>query len=153
MRRLGLLLPALVFLAVLAGSCAYQLSRAQILASGPVQINPTDGLERQIQDFQQQIRAWERQANIQVVLLVAVVLFGATISALQAVKKPWSKGFTVVLGIATTVCTAITGKGFIADYRSLQRAATEGHAIIRKLEGMITVFRLRPLEGKDLGKL
>jgi hypothetical protein len=152
MKRLGLLLPLVVFLAVLAGGCTYQLLNAQTPASGPVQISPTDSFEKQLQDFQQQIRAWERQANIQVVCILAVGAFGVAVAALQSVKKTWSTVLTVVLGIATSVFTGINSKGFIADYRSLQRAATEGHAIVRKLDGMIAVFHLRPLEGKDLVK-
>jgi hypothetical protein len=152
MRRSSLFFPAVVFLAVLAGTSTYQFSCAHTLPTSPVQITPTDPYEKTIQDEQQQIRTWERQADIQIVCILALGAFGIAISALQGVKKNWSKALTFVLGIATAVLTLINSKAFTADYRSLEHAAMEGNAIVRKLDGMIVVFHQKPPEGKDLDK-
>lgn len=146
---MGLLLFAVAFSALLTGICNCQLLSAQTPANGPVQTTSADPFGTIIQDDLQQIRTWERQANIEIACFVLAGAFGVVIAALQPVKKPWTNVLTIALGIAVGVLTLINGKVFMTDYRSFQHAADEGKAIVRELDGMSVVFHLKPPVGKD----
>ena len=137
----------------------YLCSLVAFLLAGDLAVVPAaaqntsnDRFETSVQEIEQQIGSWEHQANLQIAFVVAVVVFGALISAFQGSRQPWSKIATLILGIATSIFTGINAKVFSADYRSLQRAAIEGHAIVRKLHGMIAVFGQAQPQGDDLGK-
>jgi hypothetical protein len=119
--------------ALMAASLAPAPLRAQSVAT-------TNPFEKSIQEIQNQITAWDHQANMQIVLVIAVVIFGAVISVLQKSTGNAAKVATIVLGLATSIVTGINAKVFSVDYRSLQRAAMEGNAIVRKLHGMLAVF-------------
>jgi hypothetical protein len=142
MKQLRLLYAILILIAV---SINPVLLKAQTTVN-----NPLKTFEMEIQDFERQIGAWERQAHIQITLVVAVVVFGALISAFQGSAKKWSKVATLTLGIATTVCTGINSQAFSADYRSLHRAASEGQSIVRKLNNIIANFEAAQPTGPDL---
>ncbi len=116
---------------------AASLAPAPLGAQSAASTNP---FEKSIQEIQSQITAWDHQANIQIVLVIAVVVFGAVISVLQKSTGNAAKVATIVLGLATSIVTGINAKVFSVDYRSLQRAAMEGNAIVRKLHGMLAVF-------------
>jgi len=132
-------------LALMAASLAPAPLRAQSAAT-------TNPFEKSIQEIQNQITAWDHQASIQIVLVIAVVVFGAVISVLQKSTGNAAKVATVVLGLATSIVTGINAKVFSVDYRSLQRAAMEGNAIVRKLHGMLAVFTEAQPQGADLVK-
>jgi len=72
------LLYTILILILIASSLDPVLLKAQTTVD-----NPLKTFEMEIQDFQQQIGAWEHQALIQIVLVAAVVVFGALISAFQ----------------------------------------------------------------------
>jgi hypothetical protein len=93
----------------------------------------TSDFEKPIVDYDKQIKSWEREAGIEIVLVGAVIVFGALVSLFQKWTTPWAKTTTVVLGIAITVITGINSKFFSADYRTLHLAAADGRAITAQL--------------------
>lgn len=139
------LLYTILILVLIASSLDPVVLKAQTTVD-----NPLKTFEMEIQDFQQQIGAWERQAHIQIVLVAAVVVFGALISAFQGSEKKWSRVATLSLGIATSICTGINSQVFSADYRSLHRAASEGQSIVRKLHNIIANLEAAQPSGEDL---
>jgi hypothetical protein len=144
LKRRRILRTILVFITLGAG-----LDPVLLRAQTPVN-NPLKTFEMEIQDFQQQIGIWERQAHTQIALVVAVVIFGALISAFQGSAKKWSKAATLVLGIATSICTGVNSQVFSADYRSLQHAAIEGQNVVRKLRNIIANFDAAHPTGENL---
>jgi len=141
MRRLVLMFAALVFLAVTM--CHPSISRT----SPSPQINP---FAEPVLEVQGDITKWERDANIQIGLVIGIIVFGALITVFQSSKQNWCKTATVALGIATSVLTGISAKVFPADYRSYQNAATEGKAVLKNLEVMNAVFQQAHPVGPDL---
>ena len=97
-------------------------------------------LERPIKSDERQIASWDREATIQIVLVIAVAVFGALISLFQKWNDRWAKTATVSLGLATTILTAVDTKAFSADYRSLRLAASEGRAITAQLWGLVAII-------------
>jgi len=142
MRRVTLLI--LVWLLV-----AICFSFSGIQAQAPATNNVVSDLERPILACERQIAGWRREEHTQIALIISVMVFGAIISALQKNRpaetdpKPsgvsWTKWTTIVLGIATTVITGITGIGskvFTADYRTLRQTAFDGEALVNTLSVM-----------------
>src|SRR5713226_10497824 len=87
LKELYLLYTILILIAV-------SLNPVLLRAQTPVN-SPLKTFETEIQDFQQQIGVWERQEHIQIALVVAVVVFGALISAFQGSVKKWGKVATL----------------------------------------------------------
>ena len=138
-------LPKTIFVLIIIAVCLDPVVLGAQTANDPLKT-----FQMEIQDFQQQIGVWERQAHTQIALVVAVVVFGALISGFQGSAKKWSKVATVALGIATSICTGINSQVFSADYRSLQRAASEGQSIIRRLNNIIANFEAAQPNGENL---
>jgi len=79
-------------------------------------------LERPIHACEQQVNGWRRQAAVQIVFLVVVVLAGVAVSGLQKSPKQSAKTAIVVLGLTTTALTGINSRVFTADDRTLRKA-------------------------------
>ena len=129
----------LVSVWLLAAVCLWILG---IHAQVPANNNVISDLERPLQACEQQVAGWRREEHTQIVLVICIMISGAVISGVQKGKSSpatdgsgggWIKWTTVVLGIATTVMTALTGldsRVFTADYRTLRQAAFEGEHFI-----------------------
>lgn len=108
------------------------------------QVKPTEStnpFDKPVEDVRQEIQRWERNANIQISFVIAIILFGALISAFQGSTQKWGKVATLVLGITTSVLTGINAKVFSQDYRTLQSAATEGRVILKRLDTIVAYFQ------------
>ena len=142
MKQMRLFFTVLVF---------FVASFSPVLVKAQTTVNdPLETFKMEVQDFKQQIAVWERQAHIQIALVVAVVVFGALISAFQGSAKRWSKVATLTLGVATTICAGVNSQAFSADYRSFQRAAIEGESIIRKMNNIIANLAAAQPAAQDL---
>ncbi len=97
-------------------------------------------LERPIRSDESQIASWDREANIQIVLVIAIAVFGALISLFQKWNDKWAKRVTISLGLATTILTGVNTKAFSADYRALRLAASEGRAITAQLWALVAII-------------
>lgn len=110
-------------------------------------VNPFQQL---IEDVQRDIAKWDRDAGIQIGVVIAIVVFGALIAVFQKSSQPWCKWTTVVLGLCTSVLTGVSAKVFSADYRSYQDAVIEGRAVLKKLELINASFLMNPPTPQDL---
>ena len=140
MRRL----PSLFGMLLLLIFAVCPFSKAQTL---PAQNNP---FEKPVQDVQRDITRWERNANIQIGFVIGIITFGALITVFQSSTQSWCKTATVALGIATSILTGVNAKVFPADYRSYQRAASDGRAVVKRLEVMNATFAEAQPTGSDL---
>jgi hypothetical protein len=95
-----------------------------------------------VNELKPQITTWEREADIQIALLIVVIVSGALVSTYGQSSAKWSKTVTLVLGLTVTVLTAINARVFPADYRTLWRATAEGKAIVLDLERIIANLSL-----------
>ncbi len=93
----------------------------------------TSDLDRPIRACENQVASWRHEAYLEIALVVAVIIFGATISAVQKSKGKWATRSTVVLGVLTAILTAVNSRVFSADDRTLRRAAFEGDSVIGQL--------------------
>jgi hypothetical protein len=125
MKRIALLAMA----ALLLAGCFYV---ADIHAQASAAARTSD-FDRPILDYENQIKGWEREARIQIVLVGAVFVFGALVSPFQIRASQWGKTATIVLGIAITLITGVKSQLFSADYRTLHLAAADGRAITAQL--------------------
>lgn len=89
--------------------------------------------EKPIRDYEKQIASWEREGDLEIALVIAVIVFGPLISLFQKWTSQWAKVATIVLGLATSIITGINSKAFTADYRALHLAAIDGRAITAQL--------------------
>ena len=103
--------------------------------------NPgSSALERPIRSDENQIASWDRQADIQIVLLIAIGVCGAFVTIFQKWDNKWAKRATVSLGAATTILTLVNTQAFSADYRSLRLAASEGRALTAQLWALVAII-------------
>lgn len=140
----------LLILAMLVAGLTSQLACAQGAPTNPTQQNQIEALEKPVAEIRQEIRGWELSAEIQVVLIVSVITFGALISAFHGSKGRWGRGMVLALGIATSIVTGINAKLFPADYRALFRASRDAEVIAVRLGEMIGIFRQAPLHPDEL---
>ncbi len=132
---------ACLFMSLVAGG---------VLAQDPATNTGSSDLDRPIHNFEQQIADWQRQANIEIALVIAVFIFGVVVSALHGSKSPSAKRVTLLLGIGTAALTGITSRAFTADDRTLRRAAFEGNVIVSRLWLMASNLKEGHLIGQDL---
>ncbi len=132
MKRFALLVLAALLLAVCFRS---HLLRAE--APGKVAVS---ALEQPIDKFQHQVDSWKNEARQEIVLVIALIVFGPFIALFQKSNSSWAKTATVALGIASSILTGVNSQAFSADYRGLKEAASEGEAIIAQLEGMVAIL-------------
>lgn len=125
MKRFALL----AFAALLLAGC-FHFENLHAQASGGA---GSSDLEKPIRDYERQIASWEREADLEIVLVVAVLIFGPLISLFQKSNSQWAKTATVALGLATSIITGINSKAFSADYRALHLASIDGRAITAQL--------------------
>jgi hypothetical protein len=92
---------------------------------------------QELADCQNVVVRWQHQADLEIALTLAVIVFGALITVLQASTKSWSKFVTVVLGAAVTVFTGVNAKIFSVDYRVLQQSAIDAQALIEQLTTIV----------------
>ena len=100
----------------------------------------SSALERPIESDENQIASWDRQANIQIALLIAIGVCGAFVTLFQKWDNKWTKTATVALGAATTILTLVNTQAFSADYRSLRLAASEGRALTAQLWALVAII-------------
>lgn len=149
MNRFRLLVPTLI---VLAGSFPFQLLCAQTSVPRESTPNQTAAFTQLVNELKPQITTWEREADIQIALLIVVIVSGALVSTYGQSSAKWSKTVTLVLGLTVTVLTAINARVFPADYRTLWRATAEGKAIVLDLERIIANLSLAQPTGDDLAQ-
>lgn len=93
-----------------------------------------------LQRCQQTVQGWHREASIQIVLTIAIIVFGAVIAVLQGRNNGWCKTTTVLLGATISIFTGINAKIFTADYRALEQASINAQPLIDQLN--IAIERL-----------
>ena len=91
------------------------------------------GLDRTLQSCQRQVLSWQHQATTELVLAVIIAVLGGLVSLLQKSDQQLAKRITIGLGIAIMVLTAVNSRVFLADDRTLRRAAFDGNAVINEL--------------------
>ncbi len=138
MRRLCLIFGTSLLLVTLCQPSMSQTSPA-------AQINP---FEKPVQEVQRDITRWERNENIQIAFVIAIITFGALITVFQKAKQDWCKTATLALGIAISMLTG-TAQFFSADFKGYRKAATEGRAVLKKLEVMNATFEQAHPVGPD----
>jgi hypothetical protein len=84
-----------------------------------------------LQEFQDVVSGWERDASIAIVLVVLLAVLGGVTMVLQGVKTSWSKAATVAAGALVSTMTVLNTAIFEADYKTLNRRSEEGHRLIR----------------------
>jgi uncharacterized protein YceK len=89
----------------------------------------SDHFHTKLAKCQETVQKWDNEATTQLVLTLLVIVSGAAITGLQGLTKGWVKPLTIVLGICTTVFTAVNARVF-ADYRVLAQAAVDGDELI-----------------------
>jgi hypothetical protein len=100
----------------------------------------SSALERPIRSDENQITSWDRQADVQIFLLIAIGVCGAFVTVFQKWDDKWAKGATVALGAATTILTLVNTQAFSADYRSLRLAASEGRALTAQMWALVAII-------------
>jgi hypothetical protein len=90
-------------------------------------------LERPIHACEQQVKGWQSEEHVEIILVIVVIALGVIISALQGSSSKWAKTTTLLLGIGTAILAGINSRIFTADDRTLRRAAFEGEAVIGQL--------------------
>jgi hypothetical protein len=95
-----------------------------------------DGLNRR----QEMADKWSTQAKHQIFLSVAVGFLGLVIGLLQSTEQRWKKGLTIALGFTVSALTLYTNNVYIADYRTLRRAAEQARPIMEELQQAVDGF-------------
>jgi hypothetical protein len=142
MRRLTLL----ISIGFLLAAC---LAPGGVLAQDPATSAASSNLDRPIHACEQQVASWQREAYIEIAFVVAVIIFGVLVSALQGSSSLWAKRAILLLGIATAILTGITSRVFTADDRTLRRAAFEGNLVVSQLWVMADNLKDEHLTGTD----
>ncbi len=132
MKRLVLVTFAML---LLAGFLRFEYVHAQAPSN-----SGGSNLEQPINEYEHQIASWKREATLEVVFVIAVIVFGPLIALFQKSSSAWAKTATVALGIATSILTGVNTQAFTADYRALKLAASEGEAITAQLRGMVAIL-------------
>ena len=113
--------------------------------------------ENVITQCEQQVTAWDHQANWQIGILAALAIIGATIAALQATKRSL-KVLVVILGAASTALTGINGFAFSANYKALWLAASKGQGVVDEITSTVAIIHattdasLLPAENAQFAK-
>jgi hypothetical protein len=79
------------------------------------------------------IAEWDRQASIQSLLEIMVIVLGAAITVVQGFQKGWCKPATIAMGAGTTIFSAINTKVLPSDRRELRAAVVEGNRLVTKM--------------------
>lgn len=90
-----------------------------------------------VQECQETVKNWEREADLQLGFVISVIVFGAAITVIQALGRGWSKTTTIVLGACTSILTGVNARVFSADYRVLEQSAIDAHGVIEQLDIVI----------------
>jgi len=84
-----------------------------------------------LQEFQDVVSGWERDASIAIVVVFLLAVLGGVTMVLQGVKRPWSKAATVATGALVSTMTVLNTAIFDGDYKTLNRRSGEGRRLIR----------------------
>lgn len=142
--------PSCLFLGtlmLLAGIAQHPIWASQAPA---VTVNQGNPFEKPVQDIQRDIDRWDRSADIQITFIVVVIILAPFLTIFQGSTKKWAKVVTLALGVLISIFTGINARVFSADYRSYQRAATEGRAVVVTLDEMNATFAAAHPSGPDL---
>jgi len=91
------------------------------------------GVERTMQNCQLQVASWQRDADIEIALAVVIIILGGAVSFIQKANTQLAKWVTVGLGVAISILTGVNSRIFIADDRTLRRAAFDGSSVVNEL--------------------
>ncbi len=122
---------------------------ATVLASAPA--GQVDWHDQLIAERQTVIIEWNRQAELQELMIIAVIVFGAAVTVLQSWSARPCKVATVILGAAVSVFTGIDAKVFQSDYRSLRASAIEGKNLLDHLN--VVLVRYDSMAAEDRATL
>jgi hypothetical protein len=127
------------------------MARAQAAPANSAQLAESRGFDKSISDIRQQVSGWKASAHTQVALVLAVFIFGGLISGFHATDNKWGKKTVLVLGIATSIVTAINGSGqvFSADYRALRVAVSEANRVVTRLDRINATPNIATMNGSD----
>ncbi len=123
-------LTVLISIGLLLAACVVV---GAVLAQDHATNTTSSALDKPILRCEKQVASWQREAHIEIVLVIAVIIFGVVVSGLHGSNSPWAKKATLLLGIGTAIITGINSRVFTADDRTLRRAAFEGNAIINEM--------------------
>lgn len=93
-----------------------------------------------IADRLKTVQHWESLATLQIVLTIAVIIFGALVTILQGSSRGWCKTATLALGAGVSIITGISTKVFPADYRALEKSAVQVRSVLRELSEILDRF-------------
>lgn len=104
-------------------------------ASGPMDVKALEPIVNQDADL---VKAWEREARQQIVLMIAGIVCGGLITVLQPWgSKNWCKIASGLLGVSAAVFTFVISKAPV-NYAAYQRAVLHGNDKIHALREKIT---------------
>jgi hypothetical protein len=115
------------------GLCAFQ---AQGVTSTTARV---DQMEDSIANCQHQVIVWEREEKLEIAFAILLIVFGIVIPVVDKSKAKWASAAVLVLGVSSSILTAINTRVLDADYRTLQRAVFEGNAIVSQLHVLAQV--------------
>lgn len=91
------------------------------------------GIERTLQNCQRDIAGWSHEAALEITLAILIIILGGAVSLLQKSDEKWAKRATVGLGVAISIFTGVNSRIFLADDRTLRRAAFDGRSVLNEL--------------------
>ncbi len=98
--------------------------------------SPVSGLRQQFQrvvnDKEQEVGDWERQARFQMALVLTAGILGLIVGALQKSDKKTSRAATAALGAAMSALTLINSTLFETDHRTLRAKARKARDILEE---------------------
>ena len=98
---------------------------------------PVEAKREQLQMYRGAVKNWGLMEDTQLLITVAVILFGTSITVIQGLEKGWTKRATLFLGTATTVLTGLSTKLFEADYRTYGQAVVQGTHILNQMTDVL----------------
>ncbi len=99
-----------------------------------------DALNHRLTVREAEVANWQRSANSQLALSIAIGMLGLLVGMLQASQNRWAKGTTVALGFLVSAITLFTNRVYTADYRTYMRCVEEAKPLIEDLREMVLMF-------------
>ena len=119
-----------ILIGFLLAICMYPSS---VFAQSGSASSTQSGIERTLQNCQHDISGWRRDAAVEITLAILIIVLGGSVSLLQKSDEKWAKRATVGLGVAISILTGVNSRLFLADDRTLRRAAFDGGSVLNEL--------------------
>ena len=118
---------------ILAAFLAIPLAGAISLGQSASLSIPAKHMQVRIANRQAKVNEWRIQATQQIVLTIAVGVFGLLVGALQKPATPMTRACTAALGLSVSAITICTKTLYTADFQTLRRAVDAASPMLERL--------------------